>query len=96
MQVTEKDSTTTTSWGSHSLGQVQPGYSLRDGVGIFFPVAEPAAGYYAGGATEIARAAELENDPHRPLLKGGEQIQSSHFPRFASQRFPATLVSVLL
>lgn len=70
MQVIRKDSLTTTSWGSLSLGQVQPVYSQCDGAGSFFPMCygEPATGDYAGNAKEIARAAEGEDDPHRPPL----------------------------
>lgn len=79
MQVTEKDSKTTTSWGSHSLGQVQPGYNRCDGVGNFFPVAQPTTGDYAGYAIEIARAAELENDLHRALLKGVTDLCESRY-----------------
>ncbi|KAM6086240.1 uncharacterized protein LJ206_007646 isoform 1-T1 [Theristicus caerulescens] len=88
MQVTEKDSTTTTSWGSHSLGQVQPGYSQCDGMGNFFPVAEPAAGYCAGGAIEIARAAELENDRHGLLLNGGTDLCESRYSPPTSHALP--------
>lgn len=94
MQVTEKDSTTTRAgaaypWNSYSLG----------GVGNFFHVAVPAKGDYARDAIEIARAAELEYDPHKTLLKRStylwEQVQASHFLHLTSQLLPAALMGAL-
>ena len=98
MQVTEKDSTTTMSWGSHSLGQVQLAYSQCDEVGNFFPVAQPATGDYAGDAIEIAGAAELENGLHMSPLRGTLTcVREDTVLPFPVPRFPdgsAALVGV--
>lgn len=56
MQITEKDSTTTRAGAAIPWNRD----SQWDGVGNFFHGAHPATGDYAGDATEIARAAELE------------------------------------
>lgn len=56
------------------LGQPILGTATACGVGNFFHVAHPATGDYAGDAIEIARAAELEYGPHKPLLKRSRNL----------------------
>lgn len=65
----------------HELGRPLLGTGTAGAMGwaIFFPVAQPATGDYAERATEIAKAAKLENDPHRPLLKGGTDLCESRY-----------------
>lgn len=65
LQATEKDSTTTRAGAAYPWNR----HSQWGWVGNFFHVAHPATGDYAGDAMEITRAAELEYDPHKLLLK---------------------------